>query len=59
MGDPSKNYPKETNKVLSSGQGVEIGKGLKKKKKSGVKAGSYNKRARKGYDKMLEEAGKI
>jgi hypothetical protein len=51
--------PKLTKKVISSGSGVVIGKGLKKKRKSGVKAGSYNPKARKGYEKMLEDAGKI
>ena len=58
MGDPSNNYPKETKKVISSGSGIVIGKGLKKRK-SGVKAGSYNPKARKGYEDMLKEAGKI
>jgi len=51
--------PKLTKKVISSGPGVTIGKGLKKKKKSGTKAGSYNKKARKGYEQMLDDAGKI
>jgi hypothetical protein len=59
MADPSNNYPKETKKVISSGPGITIGKGLKKKKKSGIRAGSYNKRARKDYEKMLADAGKI
>jgi hypothetical protein len=59
MADASNNYPKETKKVISSGPGITIGKGLKKRKKTGIRAGSYNKKARKGYEQMLEEAGKI
>ena len=59
MADPSRDYPKETKKVISSGPGIVIGKDLKGKKKSGTTAGSYNPRKRKGYEKMLEEAGKI
>ena len=51
--------PKETKKVQGVSQGVQIGKGLAKKKKSGTKSGSYNKKARKGYEDMLAEAGKI
>ena len=51
--------PKETPKVLSKTSGVSPGKGLTKKKKSGTKAGSYNPKARKGYEDMLKEAGKI
>lgn len=45
--------PKETPKVLSSGK--MFTKASKKKKS--VKAGSYNKKARKGYEDMLKEAG--
>jgi hypothetical protein len=58
MADPSNEYPKETKKVISSGTGITIGKGVKTRK-SGVKAGSYNKKARKGYEDMLAEAGKV
>ena len=42
--------PKETPKVLKT---------AKKKKKKTVRAGSYKKKARKGYEDMLAEAGKI
>jgi len=49
--------PKETPKVLPMAYKA---KGVtKKKKKSGVKAGSYNPKARKGYEDMLKEAGKV
>lgn len=34
------------------------GEGMTEAPKSGVKAGSYSKRQRKGYEEMLEEAGK-
>ena len=41
--------PKETPKVLASN----------KKKRKKVKAGSYDKKKRKGYEDMLKEAGQI
>lgn len=43
-------------KGLNSGI-VETAK--KKKKKKKVEAGSYNPKRRKGYEQMLEDAGKI
>jgi len=49
--------PKETPKVIKT-KGVSTARGLTKKK-TGVKAGSYNKKKRKGYEDMLKEAGKI
>jgi hypothetical protein len=57
MADPSNDYPEETPKVISSGPGVVVGKGLENKKKSGVKAGSYNRKKRQAYEDMLKEAG--
>ena len=61
MGDTSTGEytPKETPKVLESGPGTTIGAEHKKRKKGGVKAGSYNPRKRKGYEDMLKEAGSV
>ena len=47
--------PKETKKIIFSKTGVV----LRPKAKKTVRAGSYNKKKRKGYEKMLEDAGKI
>jgi hypothetical protein len=46
--------PKETPKVIPMRYKAK----RVKKKRSGVRAGSYNKRQRKGYEDMLKEAGK-
>jgi len=45
-------------KILSSSSPTWYG-GKAKKSKKKVRAGSYDKKKRKGYEKMLSDAGKI
>ncbi len=49
---------REQRKVLSSSEGVgSAGDIFRKTPKTKVKSGSYSKKARKGYEEMLAEAG--
>ncbi|MCP5018663.1 MAG: hypothetical protein GY938_25820 [Ketobacter sp.] len=50
---------REQKKVLSSSEGSgSAGDLFRKTPKTTTKAGSYSKKARKGYEKMLAETGK-